>query len=463
MKIMKRLLAKKFIVILFLTLTLFSGSVFLVFAQTDREEERAALEAELERLEREIAEASRSITATEAEKQSLQYQINRIQGEINHLTAQINRNRLLIQNLGLKIADTQGSIITTTEKIEQSKEELSEMLRVLNSESRVTPLEMILAEDNLSAVFTSLNSLERLSQETKNILDEVRELKWSLQGYKDDLETDKERTERVAKIQEAQKAEEEAARRERERLYGMTEEEYQRQLVEKQNLEKEAEKIREQIFRLVGIPEVEMPTFGEALDIAKWVQGITGIRPAFLLSIIMQESALGRNVGQCYLVDTTSGQSRNINTGRIYARGIHPTRDIPPFLSITRELGRNPLQTPVSCTMILNGAEFGYGGAMGPAQFIPSTWNSVNVRPRVTSILGREPDPWRIEDSFLASAIYLSFRGGGPSNELAAAAGYFGQSGLGYESSVMRRATCIQTFIDHGTMEPYCSTLVFMP
>ncbi len=394
----------------------------LVYATSQKEDERAQLEEELERLEREIAEAERGITATEAEKDSLRNQINRIQGEINQLTAQINRNRVAIQNLGLKIEDTQGSIVKTNQKIEQSREELSEMLRAINEEGRKSSIEVLIKEDNLSALFSSFNSLERLSSQAQSVLDEVKNLRNSLQGYKGELESDKEETEKIARMQEAQKAQEEAARRDRESLYGMTEEEYQRQVEEKKRLEEEAERIRERIFELIGLPaDVEAPSFEEAYEIAKWVERSTGIRPAFLLSIIQQESALGRNVGQCYLADTSSGASVNINTGQRYSNGIHPTRDIPPFLSITSELGRDPLKTRVSCPL-----SYGYGGAMGPAQFIPSTWQM--VRSEVRGILGHEPNPWSIRDSFMASGVLLRRNGGTPSsrqNEWNAAMRYF--------------------------------------
>ncbi len=398
---------KKFLILLMIVSMLLSSVGLLVFAQTDREKERAELEAELKRLEIEIAEANRGITATEAEKQSLQYQISLLQNQIGNLTAQINRNRVVIQSLGLKIADTQGSIIATTEKIEKSREELSEMLRILNLEGRSSSsaLEIVLREDNISDVFNSLNSLERLSGETKNILDDVRKLRRSLQGYKEDLEDDRAETERVARIQEAQKAQEEAARAERQRLYGLTEAEYQQQLKEKQALEKQAEEIRQRIFELVGLPDdIKAPTFKEAYDIAKWVEGITGIRPAFLLALLQQESALGRNVGQCYIADTSSGASIHIHNGQRFSNGIHPTRDIPPFLVITRDLGRDPLKTPVSCPM-----SFGYGGAMGPAQFIPSTW--MMYKDRMYNLLGRHANPWSVRDSFLASGVLLTDSG----------------------------------------------------
>ncbi|MDO8639328.1 MAG: hypothetical protein Q7R53_00245, partial [bacterium] len=49
---------------------------------------------------------------------------------------------------------------------------------------------------------------------------------------------------------------------------------------------------------------------------------------------------------------------------------------------------------------------FGYGGAMGPGQFIPSTW--VSYRDRVKETTGKAGDPWNIKDSFLAAGFYLA-------------------------------------------------------
>ncbi len=439
---------KKIIIIIVFGALLLTGSGFFVFADFDynicydtnlidkkcsnlSDDECMSIFEECDQyLERKLAEHSRDLTITEAEKQSLQYQINRLQGEINHLSAQINRNRLVIQNLGLKIADTQGSIIKTTEKIEKSREELAEMLRTINMEGRASVIEIILTEDNLSEVFSSLNSLERLSGETKGILDEVKELRRSLYGYKEELEDDKEQTEMVARIQIAQKEEEEAARREQERLYGMTEAEYQKQLAEKQELEKKAEEIRQRIFQLVGLlPDVKEPTFEEAYDIAKWVEERTGVRAALILAVLHQESGIGRNVGECYLKDTTTADGINIKTGATVRAVMKPMGlpgrdgDVDSFLIITRELGLDPFNTPVSCPIPSVG---GYGGAMGPAQFIPTTW--IRYRGRLTTILGHHANPWNIRDSFLATGLYLQDYGAWTKTrdaEWCAAQGYF--------------------------------------
>jgi len=80
-----------------------------------------------------------------------------------------------------------------------------------------------------------------------------------------------------------------------------------------------------------------------------------------------------------------------------------PSRDIDYFLALTKELGRDPNKTVVSCPM-----SYGWGGAIGPAQFIPSTWKI--YAERVKAITG-SADPWKIKDAFVAAALYLKDKG----------------------------------------------------
>ena len=166
--------------------------------------------------------------------------------------------------------------------------------------------------------------------------------------------------------------------------------------------EKTAE-IKAKNFELVGLPDALK--FGEALDVAEYVEGITGVRSAFLLAVLQEESSLVKEFGLCYLTNFNTGEGITVD-GKKLPKTMYPERDIPSFLNITQELGRNPSKTLVTCPM-----SFGWGGAMGPADFIPSTW--MKYRSRVSDITGKAADPWDIKDAFLASGLYLSDSGAG--------------------------------------------------
>jgi membrane-bound lytic murein transglycosylase B len=242
-------------------------------------------------------------------------------------------------------------------------------------------------------------ALEILNSKNQELLESIKSLKSSLESEEQLLSEEKEDTERLLKIQTLQKKEQQETKEEQEYFLKLTEAEYQKYLKEKEETEKRAAEIRARIFELIGVPEA--PTFGEALDIAKYVETITGVRPALLLSVMTQESNIGKNVGQCYLKNPTTGEGVVAYNGKEISRVMKPSRDVKPFLEITQELGRDPYNTLVSCPM-----SYGWGGAMGPAQFIPSTW--VLYRDKVKAIIGKAADPWNIKDAFLAAALYLA-------------------------------------------------------
>ncbi len=367
------------------------------------------------------------IGKTEAQKRSLANEIYYLKQKIKKLNWEIQQTSLMIKETSLQISETEKSIEKTKEKINLEKQRLVEILRAIDEAERKSLIEILVSEESLSSFFNNLIYLENLNKKSSQVLSMIKNLKKALEEQRNALEGEKENAEKLLQIQVLQKKENEQIKKEKNYLLGLTEAQYESYLKEKKVTQEKVAEIRKRIFELVGVPKEQAPTFEEAYQIAKYVESKTGVRPAFLLAILTQESNLGKNVGQCYLRNTKTGSGIKILTGRKVERVMAPgppysrRNDVYYFLQITKELGKDWRNTPVSCPL-----GFGWGGAMGPAQFIPTTW--MQYKERISKITGRPANPWNITDAFLAAGLYLADYGAAkqtPEAEWRAALIYF--------------------------------------
>ena len=145
-----------------------------------------------------------------------------------------------------------------------------------------------------------------------------------------------------------------------------------------------AAQIKAQLFSLNNANH--STSFGDMYNYAKEASTATGVEPAFILAILTEESNLGQNVGNC-----------------TYESAMSPNRDVPDFLQLMQQLGIDPNSEKVSCAQSYGA----YGGAMGPAQFIPSTW--MLYQDRIATAAGQNPpNPWDPRTATFATAIYMS-------------------------------------------------------
>ena len=364
---------------------------------------RSLLEQCEEYFQKRSEEYEKEVNKTQQEKKTLENQIYILKNKIKKLDSQIKETNLIIKDLNIQIKNAEVSIDKTSKKIENSKVVLANILRAFYEENEKSIIEVVLSENKFSTFFGNLAALEIINSKNQNLLKEIKNLKSYLEGQKESYDEQKGEMGKVLKINQLQKEESNQTKSQQEDLLTKTkgkESLYQKLLKETQDKAKE---IRSRIFEVIGIPKA--PTFGEAYELAKSVENFTGIRPAFLLAVLTQESKIGKNVGQCFLSDSSSGQGVRITTNKKEPRTMNPSRDVPPFLEITKSLGRDPYDTPVSCPM-----SYGWGGAMGPAQFIPSTW--ARYKSKIEGVSGKSPaDPWDINDAFIAAALYLKNAG----------------------------------------------------
>lgn len=412
-------------------------------AQTDAQ--KAVLQANLDELEKEIAAQDVLLQGKQKERVSIERDVVILEAQIKKAKLLIRARDLAIGKLGGDITEKTTTIDDLTKKIEREKESVAQLLRKTDEVDQFSIVEVVLSKKNLSDFFLDLDSFTSIKGALRNSLIAIAQAKGQTEEEKVALE-ESQRKEADAKAElEAGKRAVQKNEGEKNQLLSITknkEKEYKKVLDERK---RRAGEIRAALFALRDSGEIP---FGKAYEYALTASQKTGVRPAFILAIFSQESSFGKDIGSCYVKDTATGAGVGANTGRAFAKVMNPSRDIPPFLKIVGDLGGDPFNTRVSCPQ-----EVGWGGAMGPAQFIPSTW--VLYSNNVATSLGKSTaDPWNPRDAFMAAALLLSDNGasgGGYSAERDAACKYFSGSkcsrsswAAGYGNSVIVKATNIQ-------------------
>ncbi len=406
---------------------------------------KAKLEADLAQIDTEIVVQDKLVQDKQQEVVSYQRDVALLGAQVNKAKLVIKAKDIVIRKLGDDISEKKETINELTEKIDRERQSLAQLVRKTDEVDQSSIVEVVLSQKNLSDFFLDLDSFTSIKGALKNSLGIISEAKEQTEEEKISLE-DKQRKEADTRAElDSAKRQVQKNEAEKAKLLSITKnqkKEYQKVLDERK---KQAAQIRAALFALRDTGAIP---FGRALEYAQVALQKTGVRPAFLLAVFTQESGLGANVGSCYLKDKTTGAGVGIRTGKIFSRVMKPTRDVEPFLTIVSELGGDPFTTRISCPQ-----EIGWGGAMGPAQFIPSTW--MGLRNSVAKLLGKsQTDPWNPEDAFMAAAVYLRDLGaanGGYSAERDAACRYFSGSRCskssfvaGYGNSVIAKATHIQ-------------------
>lgn len=374
------------------------------------------------------AQIAKDITKTQQQKNTLQSHITTLKKKVTSLESQIKQGTIMVKDLTLQIGETENSIDKTTVNIQNSQNQITNILRSLYEEDQKHPV-TILINGNLSDFFSNVAYLESLNSKVSELLESTTNFKAYLEAQKIKMDSEKGQLQKTIQVQSLLKKENEQTKKEQEQHLKLTEEQYQQQQKEKAEVDKNAAAIKARIFNLVGVSKA--PTFGEALAIAKYVSSVTGVRPAFLLAVLTQESNLGKNVGQCYVTDHNTGAGTNLQ-GAPRQRVMSP-KSIPTFIELTQSLGMDAQKTAVSCWIPLysGGVPYGWGGAMGPAQFISSTWNL--YKGKTSQLAGHTANPWNINDAFLASGLLLVDNGAKTSESIAAAKYYCGGNYGRYE------------------------------
>lgn len=363
--------------------------------QNATKERREELKKQLDNLDSQIETLDSVIQQKRTESASLER-------DIAIFDAKIKKTKLEIQRLDGEIAKTKTGIVQRTEQIktlsdesEKKKDSLAELIRKNNEMDSTGLAEIVLGYQKMSDFFAGEDTLEPIHRLIQDTLDEIRSTKKQTEKEKDNLTEKQAEQVQLKTAQEMERKKLAVSEAEKKNLLKITkgvEKGYQAVMALKQ---KDAATIRSQLFLLSGSPSI---SFEKAVEYANLVWKTLKVRPAFLLGVIKEESNLGANVGKGnWKEDLAHSKCAKQRTA---------------FVQITSELGLDPDLLPVSKKVW-----YGYcGGAMGPAQFMPTTW--LLYKKGISNITGNNPpNPWNPKDAFVASGLLLKDNG-------AAAGGY---------------------------------------
>lgn len=389
---------------------------------------------QIEELQRQIAQYQTQIDQNRSKARTLETEIGKLNAEIGQVTLEIKSLGYSIDQTSLEIRGTLEKITDAEDKMQKHKEALGQYIRLAYETDQKTLTEILLNNGTLSDFFNNLNNLKTTQDNLRVTIENIQGLKVSLDEQKVELEDRKTDLEKLKSLQEVEKRTLDGAKGQKNKILKDTkgEESKFQELVKKSQLD--INRIKDQIFYL----EKNGVTAEDAVKYGELAARRVGIRPAFLIAILEIESGLGRNVGTGNWMD---------DMYKCYLRLGKPSRaeaEKAAFIKIVDSLGLDPASVKVS-----REPNYGCGGAMGPAQFIPTTW--LAYVDRVKEITGRNTaNPWNIEDAFTASALKLG-AGGATSKdrygEDRAARAYIGGSPTckssacnSYSAAVLRKA-----------------------
>ncbi|MBI2409720.1 hypothetical protein HYV30_01620 [Candidatus Kaiserbacteria bacterium] len=390
------------------------------------------LKNQLRDLENQIAIQQQLLDTARGKRRTLQSEIDAFNAEIKKTQLQIQAITVGITQLNGDIGVRNRTLSQLSKQLAAEKESLEQILRQTQMLDDYSVVYVALGSQSVSDFFKDLDAFTAIKSALAASFAEIQHTSTATEAEKEALEARLAEQEQLRTVAQLAKQAVQVQEREKQKLLSETkgiEANYQKLIT---STERSAAQIRSELFMLRDTAAIP---FGTALAYAQAAERATGTRAAVTLGVLKQETNLGENLG----------------TGT-WRTDMHPTRDQPVFVYITQVLGLDPNTMPVS-----RKPSYGWGGAMGPGQFIPSTWvcygGFVNVntntctpsggngfwqgpwqyvasKDRVRKLLGASvpSNPWSAEVAIMATAMLMADNGASaqtPAAERLAALRYF--------------------------------------
>lgn len=329
----------------------------------DAKDDIKDLEKELKKAENDYGKLSQQYQQILRLLETAQREINKTNSLIIDVKEEMSRKEKEIELLGKRIAVDREIMKKILQQIYFNKK--SFFSNLASEEGKYSRLEgnseyLVNFEDKLGAIMEDIGrSKQKISKEKEN------------------LEEDKDKHENLLTVKKTQQQD-----LIEDKL--VTQSEIIKKDVVISKLNSKLSKLKSELSSLLG-KSYNAENIKEAI---KFASKKTGVRKEFLMAMLDKESDLGRFTGGCFY-------SKNPKVKRM------KEADKDVFKTIMKELGYELNDKKLSCW-----PGYGYGGAMGVAQFMPTTW--INYKNSITSYTGHNPpDPWNLTDGVVGMAEKL--------------------------------------------------------
>ncbi len=382
-----------------------------VYAASDEDEDTTELteeeKKEIEEKEDEYNEKKekyeKKVKKEEQKKASLQGALGAVNSSLGATKRTIDDVITDIENKESDIDRHDAQIATLNDQTLLYKSSLSDTMRRFYYASNVVSVTSVMENDGSQRFLDSTDALDTMRTKIVDVVHQVEDTKQLQQQKKDELN---------------------ALKKEKEALLAEHKQTEATLLSQSAAVKTEIIEVDTSIAQLnAKLSDVESKLsslLGESFDTddikkaAKYASKKTGVSKSFILGMLVVETNLGRFTGGCTYKKSKMGDKNE----KIFKR-------------ITKDLGYNYKKVKVSCPL-----SYGIGGAMGVAQFMPTTW--VGYESKISKYTGHSPaDPWSLTDGVMAMAIKLANDGAtSEKGEFDAARRY-------YCGSRLERSACI--------------------
>lgn len=354
------------------------GANLVVSADTTTDPNVAVDQEKVEETQSDISDLQKKIDKEMKAKKALQQNLGQIQGAVASTLGEINKTKTVINETVKDISRKEDEINNLNAKLDLQKSVLKSLLQETYYNQSQPILNVVLTSQSLADVFSDSDHLAIVEDKIREISQDIVQSKNEIEQNKSQLAEIKEKHEDILDEKVDKKQELVAVQAD-------VQDDIEKKDATIGELNAKLSELKNDLSSLLG----KNISTGDIVEAAGIAAKATGVRKDFILGELVVETNLGTFTGGCTY--------KNIR--------MKPA-DKAEFLKIAAELekayGGNYKNKKLSCS-----PGYGYGGAMGVAQFMPTTW--VGYKSYIAGATGHNPpDPWNVVDGVMGMAKKLA-------------------------------------------------------